>query len=286
MNSYILYTLPYRAIELAAVIGVIFFVAQLCAKQSGAGIMRFIQHPHRLWFAAGIYFLPMIVGHLYAAWMNRFFSHSGNIPNFHVVASVALSLFYGIAYGLIGCLLAATGKVADRLSQRLAFGIAAGLVVLFTIVQSVFFSFSLARNFYLADILVTVVFVLILIARATTAPASESSGGGAAAEMAGSPTQDSLRSSPEHAFLWLLVGLAPIPMLLMLLPADGSGSPAIHPVVLLLGCVACNLSGGIGCLSNLKNVAVRIILGFLLAGFFFLLALAVVLFQACSHMHF
>jgi hypothetical protein len=88
----------------------------------------------------------------------------------------------------------------------------------------------------------------------------------------------------NYAFLWLIVGLAPIGILLFVLPANG-GRPSIDPGLLLLFCIICNLMGGIGCLGGVKDAGTRIGLGLLLAGFFFVLTLGVVLFQACSHMN-
>lgn len=82
-------------------------------------------------------------------------------------------------------------------------------------------------------------------------------------------------------FVWIAVGLAPIPMLLFVL---GSPHPILVEPLLIVGPL-CNLIGGIGCLRGIENVAVRIILGFCLAAFFFGLSLFVAVFEACSHMN-
>jgi|ERR1017187_7260726 hypothetical protein len=92
-------------------------------------------------------------------------------------------------------------------------------------------------------------------------------------------------TSPKFGFIWLLVGLAPIPILLSALPADRARRAWVNPVFLLILCATCNRVGGIGSLSSLKDAALRIILGILLAGFFSALSWGIVLFQACSHMH-
>jgi hypothetical protein len=90
--------------------------------------------------------------------------------------------------------------------------------------------------------------------------------------------------NPIVAFVWLLVGLAPI---LILLITTSLYPPPYHnwAGVVILVCVLCNLLGGIGCVRSVKDGALRLFLGILLAGFFFLLSLAVVVFQACSHMN-
>jgi hypothetical protein len=90
--------------------------------------------------------------------------------------------------------------------------------------------------------------------------------------------------NPLIAFLWLLVGLAPI---LILLVTTSLSAPPYHTWAgaIILVCVLCNLFGGIGCVRNVKDGALRLFLGIILAGFSFLLSLAVVVFQACSHMN-
>jgi hypothetical protein len=84
------------------------------------------------------------------------------------------------------------------------------------------------------------------------------------------------------ALFWLLVGLAPVLVLLGFMshqrPFPSWG------VYIFLGCAVCNLLGGIGCLSSLKS-GNRVIFGVLLGGFFFVLSWGMVLFQACSHMN-
>jgi len=82
--------------------------------------------------------------------------------------------------------------------------------------------------------------------------------------------------------LWLVVGLLPIPILLLTMGSNSSKNGA--PFILILCCLL-NLVGGIGCLSSVKNPVVRVCCGLLLAGLFFVLSCAIVLFQACSHMN-
>lgn len=92
------------------------------------------------------------------------------------------------------------------------------------------------------------------------------------------------RKGSVPGVVWLLVGLAPIPILLAL----GSAQPRPHRGAgyIIILCVFCNLAGGIGCLTGVKDGVVRAFAGLLLGGFFFLLTLGVALFQACSHMNF
>jgi hypothetical protein len=102
--------------------------------------------------------------------------------------------------------------------------------------------------------------------------------------MSDAPNQNPEEKDPIIAFLWLLVGLAPIVILLI---TTSLFPPPYHTWggVVILICVLCNLLGGIGCVRNIKDGALRLVLGIFLAVFFFLLSLAVVVFQACSHMN-
>ena len=85
------------------------------------------------------------------------------------------------------------------------------------------------------------------------------------------------------ALLWLMVGLVPIAILLSF-PSTNGGPPFTHPGLILILCGICNVVGGIGCVSGVKDPGTRLTLGLLLAGFFFVLSWGVALFQACSHM--
>jgi preprotein translocase subunit SecG len=92
----------------------------------------------------------------------------------------------------------------------------------------------------------------------------------------------------EHAFLWVLLGLAPILMVLVMMSYVKGGTAEAHtlyPIMLIL-VPACNLAGGIGCLRGIEDAALRIILGILLGAFFFVLTVVVAVFQACSQSNF
>jgi len=86
---------------------------------------------------------------------------------------------------------------------------------------------------------------------------------------------------PGRRFLWLLVGLAPILIVLITLSSPGPHSSAAGAALLII-CPLCNLLGAFGCLGGIKDPGVRIILGIFLAGFFFCLTAVVAVFQACS----
>ena len=93
---------------------------------------------------------------------------------------------------------------------------------------------------------------------------------------------DPNKRNPAFAILWLLIGLAPIPILLSLMAFPSPRRSSFGYVFVF--CTFCNLAGGFGCVAGIKDVGARIGLGILLAIFFFLLSWGIVLFQACSHM--
>jgi len=96
------------------------------------------------------------------------------------------------------------------------------------------------------------------------------------------PDHDQTQSHPIAALIWLVVGLAPIPILLVTVTSNEIYPSGFGPIVLVV-CALCNLVGGLGCLGAIKNTAVRIILGIFLAIIFFLLSWIIAIFQACSH---
>ena len=125
-------------------------------------------------------------------------------------------------------------------------------------------------------ILAVVVILDVLTSRAFIRKKSVPLQGGAA-----NSTPNEKEYNPVPAFLWLLVGLAPIPILLAVISSRRSNST--WGATVLIACALCNLLGGLGCLGGVKNIGVRIILGIFLAIVFFLLSWIIAAFQACSH---
>ena len=150
---------------------------------------------------------------------------NGGTFEFQWMASAIISLLYGIAFGLVGCLLATPGKNGEQFKRSLAFGITAGLVFLFTIIQVLGGSLGLARNFYLPNILATLIFLTFLIGRAfpKNFPATMPDG-----------TEIKKIGSPAPA---LSLGFLPSAILLLLLPLAKAGNP---PAALLILC--CGIS--------------------------------------------
>ena len=95
------------------------------------------------------------------------------------------------------------------------------------------------------------------------------------------PHPNQYQSDPAFAFLWLLVGLAPIPFLLAIMSSK-IGPTLLNPMVVFLLCAFCNLVGGFGCVRSVKNGALRLIFGLFLAAIFFVLSWIIAIFQASS----
>lgn len=92
-------------------------------------------------------------------------------------------------------------------------------------------------------------------------------------------------SNPLVTFLWFLLGMLPIPVVLYLSRSNAPHPPWLTFQVLLVGCFLCNVVGGIGCLRRVKDEAMRVMLGLLLGGLFFVICLVIAVFLACSNMN-
>ena len=83
------------------------------------------------------------------------------------------------------------------------------------------------------------------------------------------------------AVMWLLVGLAPIPVMLIF-ASSSTPKSSLFPAILVTGAI-CSLCGGLGCVAQIKNSGARIILGIFLGIFFLLFSWLAAVFVACSH---
>jgi FtsH-binding integral membrane protein len=88
--------------------------------------------------------------------------------------------------------------------------------------------------------------------------------------------------SAAITLIWLMVGLAPVPILVLVTSVIGV-SQGLDGIFLLFLCVTCNLLGGFGCARNLKNQAARIALGLFLAGCFFVATVIIPILVGFSH---
>jgi MFS family permease len=194
--------------------------------------------------------------------------------------SAVFSVFYGAlcgaVYGMAGCWFACPARREERFSYWTALTVAAVLMILISGLSMFIPTFRIVPVANVPIILAAVVILAFLISRAFIGKNPKPPQASAA-----NSGPNEKEYNPAPAFLWLLVGLAPIPILLAMV-SSRTPRPAWGMSVFFL-CVACNLLGGLGCLRGIKNIAVRIILGLFLGAFFFVLSCVVAIFQACSH---
>jgi hypothetical protein len=264
-----------QLMKFLAAAGVVFWVVRTCRTKPDGSVARLLYHRDRIWFALMLLFVPAIVTHLFVSF---FWRHPVRGPNVMAeTVSLILNGFYGAIYGTVGCLFASPAKREERFSFWTALTVTVVLIILAWGVSMTAGSFRLTHDYHLPIVLSEAVLILVYLAsRASRVKNSALLQGDTVKNK-----DDKNEHNPTAAFLWLLVGLAPIPLLLVFASAN-----APHPVLAasaLIICLICNLCGGIGCLGGIKNAAVRIILGLFLAAFFFGLSVIVALFQACSH---
>jgi hypothetical protein len=275
MNNRFVFMYGFRLIELLAAVGIVFLSVYFCRIKPDGLIARCLRHRDRIWFALMLLLVPAIVTHLLISY---FWKHPVREPNVTAeTVSLILNGFCGAIYGTVGCLFASPAKREERFSFWTALTVTVVLIILAWGISMTAGSFRITHDNHLSIVLSEAVLILVYLA-------SRAARGKNSALLQGDTVKNNDGKSehnPTAAFLWLLVGLAPIPLLLVLASAN-----APHPTLAasaLIICPICNLCGGIGCLGGIKNAAVRIILGLFLAAFFFGLSVIVALFQACSH---
>jgi hypothetical protein len=163
----IVYLVAFRLVELVTAAGVVYGAARLWATNTDSSLLRFVRHSKRTWIALGLFFVTMIVNHGYfylrITHNMAVFQHFG----LNLLVSLILNIFCGIAFGLIGCLLASVEMSGQRFKHWEAFGISAGLVFLFFATQIFLGPFRMYNHWIsLTEILVALVFATFLAARA------------------------------------------------------------------------------------------------------------------------
>ena len=90
---------------------------------------------------------------------------------------------------------------------------------------------------------------------------------------------------PLIAMIWLIVGLAPVAILLSIITPNGSPPSWVNPAYLILFCGLLNLLGGFGSVRGIKDAGSRFATGLLVAFLLFAVSWGVAIFQACSRMN-
>ena len=262
-------------IPLLAAAGTILWVNYLYRTKPASGLVRLLLHRDHVWFGVLSLLIPSLVNQFLFSCLFR--PPYGGLVYLVIITD---SLFFGIIYGSAACWFASPGKRPDRFSAWMALAVAIALMVVHWIVFQAWLRAFIrpGRNSMLPMFFEGLLVVCYVIWRGIRKDAPES-------VVSQVPTDENKKEyNSSYAFLWLLVGLVPIPLLLIAVTPNGGPNRALGSALLII-CPICCLCGGIGCLGGIKSIPVRIILGLLLAVFFFGLAAMVALFQACSHMN-
>jgi hypothetical protein len=271
MNAFHFYLWALRLIPVLAATGLLSWVLHIDRTKPGSPIAAFVRHRDRVWFALLLLLVPFIV--------SRFvFSLFWPPPRQGIMMiGIISSLFSGAIFGTAACLFASPGKRQEPFNFWMTFVLAVVLILFSFAFSTVVIPFRNPRGNLMPFIFVEIVLIVCyFIWRMVRGNKSDSLPD---ADVQG---DEKRKNKPAHAFLWLLVALAPIPLLLIMASAAANGPvPALGPILILS--LICCLVGGIGCLRGIRNIAVRVILGIFLACFFFGLSVIVALFEACSH---
>lgn len=281
MYNRFLFTPGFWLIEVVVAAAVVFWAANFWRTKPDGAVARLMRHRDRIWFAILLLFVPtMLVRWLiFHLFLGHVLPHVPPGPSIMpLLLSFLLVVFNGAVYGMAGCWFASPTKKMERFSYGTAFMVAVALIILISGLSMAIGSFGVALSESAPEILAAVAILAFLASRPFVrkkpvipeeiTPASE-------------PVKKAY--DPAFSFIWLIVGLVPIPMLLVFVSANPPNR-SWGPVVLVL-CAICNLCGGLGCLGRLKNAGVRIVLGIFLGIFLFLLSWLIAAFQACSHMN-
>ena len=278
MNNRFLYAYGFWPVELLVAIGVVFGVAYWCREMPDGPIARLMRHRDRIWFVLLLLFLPAILSrfvlfHLLFRYVTL--ESYVSVQNAIMIFNVFYGLACGAAYGMAGCCIASPAPKEGRINGWTSLTVSVVLMVLISGLSLLISAFRIIPSAKGPIIMAAVIILAFLVSRAFVgkSPAPQT-------ETATNVGLSEKEYNPVPAFLWLLVGLAPIPVLLALISSQGRHDSWVAAI--LIGCALCNLLVGLGCLGGIKNVGVRVILGLFLAVFLFLLSWIVAVFHACS----
>lgn len=266
----------FRLIELLAALGIVFLAIYFCRAKPNGSIARFLRHRDRIWFALMLLFVPVILWHFFLLYFLR---HPTRGPNaIAETVSMILNVLYGSIYGMAACLFASPAKREERFSYWTALTVAVVLIILASGLSMVIGSLRFRPAGNVAIVLAAILILAYFVSRAFAGKVIKTS-----QDSATNSNPNEKERNAAFAFLWLLVGLAPIPILIVFASSRApQGNPNLAIAVLIV-CALCNLCGGLGCLGGIKNVSVRVILGIFLGFFLFLLSWLVALLEMCSH---
>jgi hypothetical protein len=278
-----LFAYGFWPVELLVAAAVIFLVLDAGRTKPDGAVARSLRHRDRFWFAALILFVPPVAWRYF--WMALFSGHAARGPGVWLPAiNLIRMLLNGVEFGLAAGWIASPAKKEDRFNYWMTLLVAGALVIMTSIVVMATRPFRFTWSLELQVILGAAAIVGYLVSRVFAAKKPRGESESMAAIEVNPDEVVPMQPNPASALVWLMVGLAPIPILLMFVSSNSSNAPnqTWAPVVLIV-CGLCNLCGGLGCLGRIKNMGVRVVLGIFLGIFFFLLSWLIALFEACSH---
>ena len=275
MNNRFPFAPGFGAIKLLVAAAVIYWVFNSWRTQPDGKIARLVRHRDRIWFALLLIFVPVIglrflVFHLFPG-------HLAGEPRSALrTLGMIFALLYGAIYGLAACWFVSPAKAGERFSYPMAIIVAAVLMIVNTglsmVMGSIRFAPGIDGQMVVAATVIVAFALWRLFAKINPEPAPSRAIADESAKK---------ERNPMFAVMWLLIGLAPIPVMLIFASSNTPKS-SLFPAILVIGAV-CNLCGGLGCLAQIKNSGTRIILGIFLGIFFLLFSWLVAVFVACSH---
>ena len=280
MNDSQTVRLVLELVEWLTAFGMVIWMVRMDRIAPGSAVSRILRHRDRIWFALLVLWAPAIVAFLLFHCLSReYLGHrsAGVTENIIVICRTFIILLRGVACGLAGCWFTSPGKHMGQFKYGLTLAVTAAVKILLFIFSNTITIIGSTQivgwPFLLEAVIVAAYFVSRMIRRKDAESLQETT------PYTNAPTTE---YNPVPTFLWLLVGLAPIPMFLAVLsPRSSNPNLALFSFAF---CVICSLLAGLGCLQGVKNIAVRIIFGILLGACFFVLSCVVAIFQACSHM--
>ena len=272
MNNYLLQAYGFWSFKILAAVGTVIVTVHHCRRNPYGRTAGLLQISGNLWLA-----LLLLLGQFTFSQLliiPLFRQHGLHPPNvLGETLAILLNVFAGVIYGLAGCLLASPPKGEERFSYGISLTVTimlalliTGLIMMFSMVKQ-----SATSNWLLLATAAGFVGLLGWLAiRGREAATAE-------------PQPNPIAKPPqrsEYTILWLLVGLAPIPIFLISIPLIKNTTTI--PVIIFGICALCSLVGGVGCVGGIKNIGLRVLAGLFLALFFLLLSWTVAAFQACS----
>ncbi len=268
------YALVYWLIQMVAAGAVVIGAIRRCRAHPNDPIASWFQNRNNL----RPVLMLLVIALLPVLWLSPFLLGLGDrkFDVFTTLLGISGSVCAGVLYGLAGILLTNQPTGAGRIGYSASLGITGMLMSVVTGLALAICLFFPAAGTGTYPVL----------AAASLLGLAEWAANRRQAPNERSPTvadETEVDTKPrKNVFLWLLIGLVPIPVYLIILPHI-RWHPAIGFSALLVG-TFCNLYGSIGSVDGIKNSGLRALAGLFLAGLCLISSWVVAFWQVFSHM--